>query len=138
MDLPLTHEERMEALCAAGIKVRDFAYEPIPNSCMAPEVFDPFPPLIAADRHMRNPMKNRGLLTPKALFRLIKIGWLTLAEVSRHFSPVEFATLKEYNNLLEEQHYPFIVTPKEAMPTLSQGQLHLSLGRLSQPYVLWL
>jgi hypothetical protein len=120
LDLPLTHEERMEALRAAGIKVRDFAYEPMPNSCKAPEVFDPVPSLIAADWHMRNPTKNYGLLTPRALFRLIKIGWLTLAEVITHFSPVEFATLKEYNDLPDEQRYPFVVPLNEPMPTPSQ------------------
>jgi hypothetical protein len=100
--------------------VRDFAYEPMPNSCKAPEVFDPVPSLIAADWHMRNPTKNYGLLTPKALFRLIKIGWLTLGEVSQHFSPVEFATLREYNDLPDEQRYPFVVPPDEPMPTPSR------------------
>src|SRR5712691_4342638 len=38
-------------------------------------------------------------ITPKVLFRLIKIGWLTLPKVSRCFGPVEFAMLKEYNDL---------------------------------------
>lgn len=99
--------------------MRDFAYEPLPNACKAPEVFDPVPSLIAADWHMRNPTNNYGLLTPKALFRLIKIGWLTLAEVARHFSPVEFATLREYNDLPDEQRYPFVVLSDE-MPTPSQ------------------
>jgi hypothetical protein len=42
-------EERVETLRAAGIKVRDFAYEPMPNSSKAPEIFDPVPCLIAAD-----------------------------------------------------------------------------------------
>jgi len=110
----------MEALHAAGIKVRDFAYEPFPNSCKAPEVFDPVPSLIAADWHMRNPAKNYGLVTPRALFRLIKIGWLTLAEVRSHFSPVEFAMLREYNDLPDEQRYPFVIPLDEAMPTPSQ------------------
>jgi hypothetical protein len=90
----------------AGIKVLDFAYKPIPNACKAPEVFDPVPSLIAADWHMRNPHKNYGLLTSKALFRLVKIGWLTLADVARHFSPVEFAMLGEHNDLRDERRYP--------------------------------
>ena len=122
-DLPvveLTPEERRESLRAAGIKVRDFAYEPMPNACKAPEVFDPVPSLIAADWHMRNPHKNYGLLTPKGLFRLVKIGWLTLAEVAQHFSPVEFAMLKEYNDLPDERRYPFVVPARERMPTPSR------------------
>jgi hypothetical protein len=53
--------------------VRDFAYEPMSNSSKAPEVFDfdPVPCLIAADWHMHIPDKSHGLLSPKALFRLI-------------------------------------------------------------------
>ena len=123
-DLPvveLTAEERRESLRAAGIKVRDFAYDSVlPNARKAPEVFDPVPSLIAADWHMRNPHKNYGLLTPKGLFRLVKIGWLTLAEVGRHFSPVEFAMLKEYNDRPDEERYPFVVPARERMPTPSR------------------
>jgi hypothetical protein len=74
-------EERMASFLAAGIKVRDFAYEPTPNVSKALEVFDPVPCLIAADWHMRNPHKNFGLLSPKGLFRLIKMSWPSLADV---------------------------------------------------------
>jgi len=107
MDLPVvepTAEDRRESLLAAGIKVHDFAYESaVPNACKAPEVFDPVLSLIAADWHIHNPHKNYGLLTPNGLFRLIKIGRLTLAEVGRHFSPVELAMLNEYNDLPDER-----------------------------------
>jgi len=44
MDLPvikLTPEDCMERLCTEGIKVHDFAYEPLPNLRKAPEVSDP-------------------------------------------------------------------------------------------------
>ena len=44
----------------------DFAYESVPNSCKAPEVFDSVPSLIAADWHMPNPQKNYDWLMPKA------------------------------------------------------------------------
>ena len=109
----LTAEDRRACLRAAGIEVWDFAYESaVPNTCKAPEVFDPVLSLIAADwQHMRNPHKNYDPLTPKALFRLIKTvktGWPTLTKVGRHFSPVEFAMLKGYNNLPDERRYPFV------------------------------
>ena len=78
--------ECMESLLAAGIKVRDFGYEPTPNASKAPEVFNPVPCPIAADCHMRNPYKNFGLLIPKSLFRLIKVGWLSLADVRLNVS----------------------------------------------------
>ena len=100
--------------------MRDFAYEPFPNSRKAPEVFDPVPSLIAADWHMRNPAKNHRLVTPRALFRLIKIGWLTLDDVRSHFNPVKFAMLREYNDLPDERRYPFVIPRDEAMPTPSQ------------------
>ena len=114
-------EERTETLRAAGIKVRDFAYEPKPNSSKAPEVFDPVPYLIAADWHMRNPEKNHGLLSPKALFRLIKMGWLTLTDVRRGFNPYDYVALAHYNDKPDEQRYPFVVASQnESKPTPSQ------------------
>jgi len=114
-------EERIDTIRAAGIKVRDFAYEPMPNSSKAPEVFDPVPCLIAADWHMRNPAKNQGLLSPKALFRLIKMGWLTLTDVRNYFDPYAYVALAHYNDKPDEQRYPFVVVShNESMPTPSQ------------------
>jgi hypothetical protein len=114
-------EEHAETLRAAGIKVRDFAYESTPKSSKAPEVFDPVPCLIAADWHMRNPNKNHGLLSPKALFRLIKMGWLTLTDVRRYFDPFEYVALAHYNDKPDEQRYPFVVgSHNESIPTPSQ------------------
>jgi len=97
-------EEHVEGLQAAGIKVRDFVYEPMPKSSKAPEGFDPVPCLIAADWHMRNPEKNYGLLSPKGLFRLIKLGWLTLADVRMNFRPREYTALAQYNDRPDQAH----------------------------------
>jgi hypothetical protein len=96
-------EERIETLRAAGIKVRDFAYESMPNSSKAPETFDPVPCLIAACWHMRNPDKNHGLLSPNALFRrLIKMGWLTLADLRRYFNLYDCVALAYYKDKPDE------------------------------------
>jgi hypothetical protein len=119
-DIEQTPEERLESLQAAGIKVRDFAYEPMPNSSKAPEVFDPLPSLIAADWHMRNPDKNFGLLSPKNLFRLLKVGWLSLEDVRMKFHPREYTALAEYNDRPEERRYPFVVSRKDNIPTPSE------------------
>jgi hypothetical protein len=101
--------------------VRDFAYEPTPNSTKAPEIFDPVPCLIAADWHMRNPDKNHGLLSPKALFRLIKMGWLTLTDVRHYFNPYDYVALADYNDKPDERRYPFVAVCKnESMPSPSQ------------------
>ena len=128
-------EDHMEALRAAGIKVRDFAYEPTPNSSKAPEVFDPVPSLIAADWHMRNPEKNYGLLSPKGLFRLIKMGWLSVADVRLNLHPREYAALAQYNDRPDEQRYPFVVVPPgQPIPTPSQRvRLRRQAGLCSHP-----
>ena len=125
----------MESLLAAGIKVRDFAYEPMPNANKAPEVFDPVPCLIAADWHMRNPHKNFGLLSPKGLFRLIKMGWLSLADVRMNLHPREYTALAKYNDRPEEGRYPFIVVPpNQSIPTPSQRvKLRRQAGLCSHP-----
>jgi hypothetical protein len=115
---------------AAGIKVRDFAHEPMPNSSKAPELFDPVPCLIAADWYMRNPEKNHGLLSPKALFGLIKMSWLTLEDVRRYFDPYDYIALAHYNDRPDERRYPFVVASRnEAIPTPSQRvRLHRQAG----------
>jgi hypothetical protein len=47
----------MATLLAEGIKVRDFIYEPMINSCKAPKPFDPSPtgPTLIATKHMLTP-----------------------------------------------------------------------------------
>ena len=76
------------------------------------------PCLIAANWHMRNPHKNFGLLSPKGLFRLIKMGWLSLADVRLNLHPrVHRARAVQLPS--DEQRYPFIVVPpNQPIPTL--------------------
>jgi hypothetical protein len=128
-----TPEERIQALKAAGIKVRDFAYEPQPTSIKAPEVFDPLPSLIATDWHMRNPEKNHGVLSGKALFRLIKLGWLSMSEVAKRVHVREYTALAQYSDRPDEGRYPF-VAPAEPMPTPSQRvRMRRNAGLRSHP-----
>ncbi|KAI0300625.1 hypothetical protein B0F90DRAFT_1721867 [Multifurca ochricompacta] len=115
-----TPEEHIKSLQAEGIKVRDFAYEPVPSSSKAPEVFDPLPSLIATDWHMRNPEKNHGALSGKSLFRLIKVGWLSMSEVAKRVHGREFTALAQYSERPDEERYPFIVAPNEPLPTPSE------------------
>ncbi|KAI0269690.1 hypothetical protein BGY98DRAFT_1100970 [Russula aff. rugulosa BPL654] len=107
----------------------------MPNSNKAPEVFDPVPCLIATDWHMRNPDKNYGLLSPKALFHLIKMGWLTLEDVKCYFNPYNYVTLTHYNNKPNDQQYPFVVVFKsKTISTPSQHvQLHRQAGLTTYP-----
>jgi hypothetical protein len=83
------------------------------------------PCLIAADWH--NLDKNYGLLSSKALFRLIKMGWLTLVDVRRYFNPYNYVALTYYNDKPDDQQYPFVVVSKsKTIPTPSQ---HIRLCR---------
>ncbi|KAF8261321.1 hypothetical protein EI94DRAFT_1746273 [Lactarius quietus] len=129
-----TPEERIRALQAAGIKVRDFAYEPQPIADKAPEVFDPLPSLIATDWHMRNPEKNHGVLSGKALFRLIKVGWLSMSEVAKRVHVREYTALAQYSDRPDEERYPFVVAPAEPIPTPSQRvRMRRNAGFRSHP-----
>ncbi|KAI0245049.1 hypothetical protein BJV78DRAFT_1289438 [Lactifluus subvellereus] len=100
----------MVAHLTKGIKVRDFIYEPVPNSCKAPEVFDhPSPPLITADWHMQNTQRNNGLQSGKALFWPIKRSgcWVSKAEVvmpPMRMHEHEFRALTRYSECSEEQY----------------------------------
>jgi len=129
-----TPEERIRALQAEGIKVRDFAHEPQPSASKAPEVFDPLPSLIATDWHMRNPEKNHGVLSGKALFRLIKLGWLSMGEVAKRVHVREYSALAQYSDRPDEERYPFVVAPSDPIPTPSQRvRMRRNAGFRSHP-----
>jgi hypothetical protein len=130
----ITAEGCTANLLAEGIKVRDFVYEPVPNSSKAPEFFDPLPSLIAADWHMRNPQKNHGLLSAKTLFRLVKIGWISVTDVAKRVHAREFSALAQYSERPEEERYPFVMMPNERMPTPSQRvRMRRNAGFQSHP-----
>lgn len=113
-------DERTESLRAANIKVRDFALEP-PSSGRAPEVFDAIRCLVTADWQMRNPRKNVGRLSTKGLYRLIKMGWVSLSDASLRLNPDDSAALAVYLNRPDQLHYPFVtLSPKNSFPTPSQ------------------
>ena len=107
----------------------------MPNSNKAPEVFGPVPCLIAANWHMHNPDKNYSLLSPKALFCLIKMGWLTLIDVRRYFNPYNYVALAHYNNKPDNQQYPFVIVSKsKTIPTpLQHVWLHRQAGLTTYP-----
>jgi hypothetical protein len=90
---PIT-EECIQAQKAVGIRVRrDFAYELPTTSIKALDVFDPLPSLTMRDWHTRNPEKNNGVLSGKALFCLIKLGWLSMSEVAKRVHVREYTAL---------------------------------------------
>ncbi|KAH9035839.1 hypothetical protein EDB84DRAFT_1437801 [Lactarius hengduanensis] len=129
-----TPEERIRALQAAGIKVRDYAYEPQPCTGKAPEVFDPLPSLITTDWHTRNSEKNHGMLSGKALFQLIKVGWLSMSEVAKRVHVREFSALVQYSDRPDDGRYSFVLASSEPMPTPSQRvRMRRNAGFRSHP-----
>jgi hypothetical protein len=122
-------DEHTESLRAANIKVRDFALEP-PNLDRAPEVFDANRCLVTVDWRMRNPRKNVGRLSTKGLYRLIKMGWVSLSDASLRLSPDESAALAVFLNRSDKLHYPFVISsPNKSIPTASQRvQIRRSSG----------
>ncbi|KAH9018251.1 hypothetical protein EDB85DRAFT_2012876 [Lactarius pseudohatsudake] len=129
-----TPEERIRALQAAGIKVRDYACEPQPSTSKAPEAFDPLPSFITTDWHTRNPEKNHGVLSGKALFQLIKVGWLSMSEVAKRVHVREFSALVQYSDRPDDGRYPFVLASSEPMPTPSQRvRMRRNAGFRSHP-----
>ena len=111
----------MDSLLAAGIKVRDLAYEPTPNALKALEVFDHVLNLIDLDWHLCNLHENYGLLSGKSLFRLVKMGWVTLADIRGRMHARDYVALAYYNDFPGEERYPFVVVPlNQEIPTLLQ------------------
>ena len=73
------------------------------------------------------------MLSPKALFRLIKMSWPTLTEVGHFFKPYKYVVLTHYNDRLVQldmQRYLFVVMSwNEAMPIpLQRTCLHRQAG----------
>ncbi|KAH9013405.1 hypothetical protein EDB85DRAFT_2033510 [Lactarius pseudohatsudake] len=129
-----TPEERIRALQAARIQVRDYAYEPQPCTSKAPEVFDPLPSFITTDWHTRNPEKNHGVLSGKALFQLIKIGWFSMSEVAKRVHVRKFSALVQYSDRPDDGRYPFVLASSEPMPTPSQRvRMRRNAGFRSHP-----
>jgi hypothetical protein len=56
--------------------------------------------------------KNFGLLSSKGLFRPIKMGWLSLADLRLNLHPREYTALAQYNDRPDEHRYPFILVPR--------------------------
>ncbi|KAI0324217.1 hypothetical protein GY45DRAFT_1331755 [Cubamyces sp. BRFM 1775] len=96
-----TGEEHMENAKAAGVKVRDFAYEPLPKErdVRAPEFWStPREALVLHDRYIRA-APYRALnyrLSGKLLHNLLKIGWVTQEEAEFHWRDEDWKAMNEY------------------------------------------
>lgn len=65
------------------IKIRDFAWEPNP-AVIVP--FNPVRALVDHDWHLRNVKQHKLKVSHQGLWRLLRMGWITLSEVEPFWS----------------------------------------------------
>ncbi|KAH7886479.1 hypothetical protein F5I97DRAFT_1867304 [Phlebopus sp. FC_14] len=75
----LTQEEIAEEIQRGGIKVRDFAYESVPVTERAPELFDPILAWNHYEVALSNPDPGRNPVSGRSLRRLLDLGWVAEA-----------------------------------------------------------
>ena len=96
-------------------KVRDFEYEPMPNSIIRARTWKcstPIPCLIA---HAR-PAKGLRPAHHQGLFRLIKMGWLRLGRQTEP-APARIRRARAYNDRPDEQRYSHSSSCPRASPS---------------------
>ncbi|KAH7921688.1 hypothetical protein BV22DRAFT_710684 [Leucogyrophana mollusca] len=76
--IDLTQEECVEDIQRQGIKVRDFAYEPVPVETRAPELFDPLLAWSQYEAALTHPNPNRTAMLGRTIRRLLDLGWVTV------------------------------------------------------------
>ncbi|KAI0631403.1 hypothetical protein C8Q77DRAFT_1074499 [Trametes polyzona] len=113
----------MEKAKALGVKVRDFAYEPLPagRDRRAPEIWcDPLEALIMHDQYIRVAPRRAENLRPsgKHLYRLLALGWVTQEEAERHWRDEDWKAVKEYGDR-PLGAYPFRIPAGSKKPTAS-------------------
>ncbi|KAH9847771.1 hypothetical protein C2E23DRAFT_847400 [Lenzites betulinus] len=108
---------------AAGVKVRDFAHEPLSKGrdIRAPEVWNtPLEALILHDRYIRvaaRRMENYRL-SGKLLHRLLAIGWVTQEEADAHWREEDWQAVSAYVSR-PLGAYPFTIPSGLKKPTAS-------------------
>ncbi|KAI0824408.1 hypothetical protein BC628DRAFT_435163 [Trametes gibbosa] len=106
---------------AAGVKVRDFAYEPLPKArdIRAPEVWNnPLEVLIMHDRYIRVGARRVDTfrLSGKLLHRLLAIGWVTQEEADSHWRDEDWKAVSDYVSR-PLGAYPFTIPSGLKKPT---------------------
>ena len=97
-------EDRMEAAKAAGVKVRDFAYESFAKmgrDPRAPEIWTRAREfLVLHDRYVRLHPTTRAPLRPagKILYNLLAIGWVTKKEAEENWRDDDWKVVHEYSS----------------------------------------
>ncbi|KAI0700254.1 hypothetical protein C8T65DRAFT_580446 [Cerioporus squamosus] len=117
-----TGEELVEAAKAAGVKVRDFAHEPVPKTPRdprAPEMWTrALENLIQHDRYIRrHPTEAAGMrLSGKILYNLLALGWVTREEAERNWREADWKAVSEYMSR-PNGPYPVCIPKSHKRPT---------------------
>ncbi|KAL6306532.1 hypothetical protein BKA93DRAFT_748257 [Sparassis latifolia] len=114
-----TSEERIAALKDLGIKVHDFAYEPVSKKLRAPEVWrNPLHSLAIHDTYIRVAPDQRPTyqLPGKLLRRLLDLNWVTREEANRYWTLEDWKNLEQYD-ALPNGPYPYRLAPPSRKPS---------------------
>ena len=117
-----TGEEFMEDAKATGVKVRDFAYEPVsrtPRDPRAPELWTrALENLIIHDRYIRrHPTEADSMRLPgKTLYRLLALGWVTREEAEHNWRAADWKAVEDYTSR-PNGPYPVCIPKSHRRPT---------------------
>lgn len=111
----------MEKAKAAGVKVRDFAYEPLPKGPdpRAPEVWEAaLNALIMHDRYIRVSPEDAAKirLSGRDLYRLRQLGWVTKREEDEYWYDEDRKSMADYK-ARPLGPYPFCIKKAMKKPT---------------------
>ncbi len=117
-----TAEEHVEAAKAVGVKVRDFAHEPVPKTPRdprAPEMWTrALENLIQYDRYIRrHPTEGESMRLPgKVLCNLLALGWITHEEAERNWREGDWKAVGDYMSR-PNGPYPVCIPKSHKRPT---------------------
>ncbi|CAL1702964.1 unnamed protein product [Somion occarium] len=95
---PSPDVDHVDACVENGIKVRDFAYENLPDSCVIAHVWrNPINILAIHDRGIRRPSRHaRYRLDGMNLYRLLESGWVTEKEAKMYWQKADWEAMEQY------------------------------------------
>ena len=118
--LDLSQDEILEDIQKMGIKIRDFAYEDVPTSQRAIELFDPLQAWNTYETAFTYPAIMRIAFPGKLTRRLLDIGWLKRDEEEGRWSVKDRDALEAYD---KRSHYPWrpFKLPKPHLESLAMA-----------------
>ncbi|KAI6103828.1 hypothetical protein EDD16DRAFT_1640815 [Pisolithus croceorrhizus] len=134
----LTAEDIVEDIQRMGIKVRDFAYEPIPQAQLAPELFDPIMAYNYYEDALANTDPQRPPYNGRNLRRLIDLGWVSEAADRLRWQKKDIESLEAFDS---RPHYPWkaynLLKPtKDKLKEVARARLQFVHGGQWPPEVL--